>query len=47
MTVTQLLASTSSAELTEWQAFFSLRQKGAPVSSDDKLRGVFGGPPRG
>ncbi len=42
MTVAQLLQSLTSAELTEWHAYFVIRNKGIPDDPDDKLDKLFG-----
>lgn len=42
MTVRQLLAATSSAELTEWHAYFLIRNNKQPEDADEKLDKLFG-----
>ncbi len=42
MTVAELLSRTSSAEITEWQAFFSLQEEERETALvEDKLRNSF------
>jgi hypothetical protein len=45
MTVRMLLASLSSYELTEWQAFFALQRQAVPEEDvESKLQKSFGRP---
>jgi hypothetical protein len=48
MTVAELLARITSAELAEWVAYFHVRRMPEPAeSADEKVRKIFGRPAGG